>query len=87
MRFPGYPHPNLLAALGLGLDYPSEPDARARYRELAVFAGHGAVPRPAVDVLWTQAGLRSTDVGDLLATLADRALLTRRPAHRANRAA
>ena len=44
LRFPGYPHPSLLAALQLGLDY-LDPSDRQRYRELAVFAGRGAVPR------------------------------------------
>lgn len=78
LQFPGYPHPTLLAALRLGLDY-LEPDARVRYSELAVFAGHGAIPRAVVETLWEPAGLSPVDVGDLLAILGDRALLTRSP--------
>ncbi len=74
IRFPGYPHPSLLAALRLGLDY-LDPSARRRYRELAVFAGRGAVPRSAVEALWAPAGLSATDAGDLLARFDDRALL------------
>jgi len=78
LRFPGYPHPNLLAALQLGLDY-LDPADRERYRELAVFAGRGAVPRPAVEALWAPAGLSATDAGDLLARFGDRALLRHDP--------
>ena len=55
LRFPGYPHPSLLAALQLGLDY-LDPSDRQRYRELAVFAGRGAVPRSAVEALWAPVG-------------------------------
>src|SRR5262249_53670791 len=66
LRFPGYPHRSLLAALQLGLDY-LDPSDRQRYRELAVFAGRGAVPRPAVEALWAPAGVSAADVGDLLA--------------------
>ena len=78
LRFPGYPHPSLLAALQLGLDY-LDPSDRQRYRELAVFAGRGAVPRSAVEALWAPAGLSATDAGDLLARFGDRALLRRDP--------
>ena len=78
LRFPGYPHPSLLAALQLGLDY-LDPSDRQRYRELAVFAGRGAVPRSAVEALWAPAGVSATDAGDLLARFGDRALLRRDP--------
>ena len=78
LRFPGYPHPSLLAALQLGLDY-LDPSDRQRYRELAVFAGRRAVPRSAVEALWTPAGVSATDVGDLLARFGDRALLRHDP--------
>ena len=78
LRFPGYPHPSLLAALQLGLDY-LDPSDRRRYRELAVFAGRGAVPRSAVEALWAPAGVSATDAGDLLARFGDRALLRRDP--------
>ena len=78
LRIPGYPYPSLLAALQLGLDYLA-PSDRQRYRELAVFAGHGAVPRSAVEALWAPAGVSVTDAGDLLARFGDRALLRRDP--------
>ncbi len=65
LRFPGYPHPSLLAALQLSLDY-LESSARQRYRELAVFAGRGAVPRSAVEALWAPAGLSVTDAAALV---------------------
>ena len=78
LQFPGYPHPTLLAALQLGLDY-LEPSARQRYRELAVFAGRGAVPRSAVEALWAPAGLSATGAGDLLAKFGNLALLRRNP--------
>ena len=77
LRFPGYPHPSLLAALQLSLDY-LESSARQRYRELAVFAGRGAVPRSAVEALWAPAGVCHR-AGDLLARFVDRALLRRDP--------
>ena len=79
LRFPGYPHPSLLAALQLGVDY-LDASARQRYLELAVFAGRGAVPRSAVEALWAPAGLSATDAGDLLARFGDQALLRRDPA-------
>jgi len=78
LRFPGYPHPSLLAALQLGLESLDLSD-RLRYRELAVFAGRGTVPRSAVKALWTQTGLSPTDVGGLLARFGDRALLRHDP--------
>ena len=78
LQFPGYPHPSLLAALQLGLDY-LDPSARRRYGELAVFAGRGPVPRPAVEALWAPAGVSATDAGDLLAKFGNRALLRRDP--------
>ena len=78
LQFPGYPHPNLLAALQLGLDH-LDPSDRQRYLELAVFAGRGAVPRPTIEALWAPAGVSATDAGDLLARFGDRALLRRDP--------
>ena len=78
LRFPGYPYPSLLAALQLGLDY-LDPSDRRRYRELAVFAGRGAVPRPAIEALWSPVGVSAADAGDLLARFGDRALLRRDP--------
>jgi hypothetical protein len=78
MQFPGYPFPSLLAALQLSLDYLDARDRR-RYRELAVFAGRGAVPPSAVEALWAPAGLSASDARDLLDTFGDRALLRRDP--------
>jgi hypothetical protein len=76
VRFPGYPHPSLLAALQLGLDY-LDPSDRRRYRELAVFAGSGAVPRSAIEALWAPVGVSAADAGNLLARFGDRSLLRR----------
>ena len=78
LRFPGYPYPSLLAALQLGLDY-LDPSDRRRYRELAVFAGRGAIPRPTIEALWAPVGVSVADAGDLLARFGDRALLRRDP--------
>ena len=78
LRFPGYPHPSLLAAQQLGLDHLDLSD-RQRYRELAVFAGRGAVPRSAVEALWAPVGVSVTDAGDLLARFGELALLRRDP--------
>ena len=78
MQFPDYPFPSLLAAVGLSVDYLGPRDRR-RYRELAVFAGRGAVPPSAVEALWAPAGLSATDARNLLDTLGNRALLRRDP--------
>ena len=78
MQFPDYRFPSLLAALQLSLDY-LEPRDRRRYRELAVFAGRGAVPLSALEALWAPVGLSATDVRDLLDTFGNRALLRRDP--------
>ena len=71
----GFPHPSLVAALQLRLDYP-ERSGRRRYRELAAFAGRGALPHPA---LRASGGLSATDAGDLLARFSDRAVLRSDP--------
>ena len=78
LQFPGYPHPHLLAALQLSLDY-LDPSDRKRYLELAVFAGRGAVPRSAIEALWAPVGVSATDAGDLLARFSGRALLRHDP--------
>ena len=77
LDFPGYPYPSLLAALQLSLDY-LDPSDRQRYRELAVFAGRGPVPRPAIEALWAPFEV-SARAGDLLAKFSDRALLRHDP--------
>ncbi|WP_448612212.1 NB-ARC domain-containing protein [Geodermatophilus sp. URMC 60] len=76
--FPGYPHQTLLAALQLGLDCLG-PSERQRYRELAVFAGRGPVPRSVVEALWTPSGMSGAAISSLLTTLQERALLSRDP--------
>jgi ABC-type dipeptide/oligopeptide/nickel transport system ATPase component len=70
-RLPGYPHPNLLAALDVsvkdldavgqerGLEAP-----RDRYVDLVVFAEHGAVPEAALTALWSRAAVGEDVVGD-----------------------
>ena len=79
LRFPGYPHPTLLAALQLGLDYLAPAD-RQRYRELGVFAGRGPVPRSAVEALWAPADVSRDKAGNLLAKFDEEALLRCDPA-------
>src|SRR5262249_5317019 len=81
LGFPDYPHPALRAALQLGLDYLDSSD-RQRYRELAVFAGRGAVPRSAVEALWAPVGVSATGAGGLLDRFDSRALLRREPVGR-----
>jgi WD40 repeat protein len=71
-----YPHPNLLAAIELSIDDLPDQPTRQRYRELAVFAGQGAFPRAAVEALWAPTGPTGPRVGELLATLAGRSLLS-----------
>ncbi len=78
VQFPDYPYPTLLAALHLSLDHLPV-SVRERYRELAVFAGRGPVPRSALEALWTPRGLSAAAVGDLLVTFEDRAMLSRDP--------
>ncbi|MBV9170838.1 MAG: trypsin-like peptidase domain-containing protein, partial [Chloroflexi bacterium] len=83
-RLPGYPHPNLLAALDVGIvDLNSAgierglPDAMERYLDLAVFAGRGPVPASALAALWSPADVAASDVEDYVALFVDRSIIVR----------
>ena len=69
---PGYPHPNLGAAIQVSIDDLSETD-RSAYRQLAVFADRGPVARAAIDTLWASRPV--PQVTDLLVRLGRRALI------------
>jgi WD40 repeat protein len=70
---PEYPYPNLRAAIEAGIsDLPKT--LRQQYEHLAVFAGHSRFPRDAAEALWSE--LAKAEVGDLLADLTGRSLLT-----------
>ena len=71
---PAYQYRNLLAAIEAGISDLPEGDQQ-RYAQLAVFAGRGPFPREAAGVLW-RPELAEAEVGDLLAELAGRSLLT-----------
>src|ERR1019366_4772007 len=69
-----YPYRTLFAAIEAGItDLPQ--DDQRRYAQLAVFAGRGPFPRDAAQALW-QSELPDAEVGDLLADLTGRSLLT-----------
>ncbi len=71
---PAYQYRSLLAAIEAGIsDLPE--DDQQRYAQLAVFAGRGPFPREAAGALW-RPELAEAEVGDLLAELAGRSLLT-----------
>ncbi|WP_165634737.1 NB-ARC domain-containing protein [Thermostaphylospora chromogena] len=71
---PEYPYRSLLAAIEASLTSLSEED-QDRYARLAVFAGRGPFSRAAAERLWGPE-LSSAEVGDLLADLMNRSLLT-----------
>ena len=82
-RLPGYPHPNLLVALDVGIEdldaAGQERGLRAageRYVELAVFAGRGAVPPSALAALWRNAAVNEFEVEDYADFFVDRSLAT-----------
>ena len=71
---PAYRYRSLLAAIEAGIsDLPEA--GQQRYAQLAVFAGRGPFPREAAGALW-RPELAEAEVGDLLAELAGRSLLT-----------
>jgi NB-ARC domain/WD domain, G-beta repeat/APAF-1 helical domain len=71
---PAYPYRTLFAAIEAGItDLPE--DSQRGYAQLAVFAGRGPFPRAAARALW-QPELPDAEVGDLLAELTGRSLLT-----------
>jgi WD40 repeat protein len=71
---PAYPYQNLRAAIEAGISDLTE-TAQHQYEQLAVFAGRGPFPREAAGALW-RPDLTEAEVGDLLADLASRSLLT-----------
>ena len=71
---PKYQCRNLLAAIGAGISDLPEADQQ-RYAQLAVFAGRGPFLREAAGALW-RPELAEAEVGDLLAELTSRSLLT-----------
>jgi hypothetical protein len=71
---PAYQYRNLLAAIEAGISDLPKGDQQ-RYEHLAVFAGRGPFPREAAGILWWPE-LAEAEVGDLLAELAGRSLLT-----------
>jgi hypothetical protein len=71
---PAYPYRTLYAAIEAGISDLPHSD-QERYTQLAVFAGRGPFPRAAAAALW-QPGLADAEVGDLLAELTGRSLLT-----------
>ena len=71
---PAYPYRTLFAAIEAGIgDLPEA--SQERYAQLAVFSGRGPFPRDAARALW-QPELPGAEVGDLLAELTGRSLLT-----------
>jgi WD40 repeat protein len=71
---PEYQYRSLRAAIEAGISDLSHADQR-RYEQLAVFTGRNSFPREAAEALW-QPELTAADVGDLLAELTGRSLLT-----------
>jgi APAF-1 helical domain len=69
-----YQHASVLSSIAVSIDDLQE-FARARYRELAIFARRNYVPPCTVDALWSQAGLTSELTDSLLGTLVDRSLV------------
>ena len=70
---PEYRYRNLLAAIEAGISIARA--AQHQYARLAVFAGRGTFPREAAGALW-RPELADAEVGDLLAELVGRSLLT-----------
>ncbi len=72
-QFPGYPHPNLLAALQVSVD-TLDPRIRECYLDLAVFPEDTPVPEAALRVLWDLDEYQTQDTVD---ELVDRSLAQR----------
>jgi hypothetical protein len=75
-KFPDYPYPTLLRALEVSVE-DLEPEQRARYLELAVFARQGPIPEAAVHRMWAAQGLDQLESQELIALLVDRSLVQR----------
>ncbi|EIV92734.1 serine/threonine protein kinase [Frankia sp. QA3] len=74
-RFAGYPHPDLLRALDASVGTLSAA-SRDRFRDLAVFEGHGRVPIVVVARWWrSTAGMDDLDTEDLIILLGGRSLV------------
>ncbi|RMF29395.1 MAG: hypothetical protein D6759_13920, partial [Chloroflexi bacterium] len=71
--FPGYPYPNLLAALEVSVEALGEA-ARARYHDLAVFPEEEPIPLEALALFWEPLGLDEDDVWDLAEEFVNRSL-------------
>jgi len=71
--FPGYPYPNLLAALEVSVEALGEAD-RVRYHDLAVFPEEEPIPLAALETLWAPLGLDEDDVWDLAEEFISRSL-------------
>lgn len=74
--FPGYEHPNLLAALAVSVEALPQ-TARERYLDLAVFPEEAAIPLSILRAFWAPLGLGEEDIDDLATTLVDRSLARR----------
>ncbi len=73
-----YKYAGVLSSITVSID-DLDPGDRDRYRELAVFAGRGAVPPAAVSALWEWQEWDRADSEILLARLSGRSLLQRDP--------
>lgn len=73
-----YQYAGVLSSITVSIN-DLDPGERDRYRELAVFAGRGAVPPAAVSTPWEPQERDQFDCGALLARLSDRSLVQRDP--------
>lgn len=78
-QFPHYAYPDLLRAIQVSVE-ELEPEAQARYRELAVYPEDTPIPEASLRVYWAPAGLARYDVEDLVDLLVDRSLARREAA-------
>jgi hypothetical protein len=84
-RFPGYPHPTLLAALDVSVQALSDTQAQ-RFRKLAVFKGLGAIPQTVIVDLWQTTGsVDGLEAEDLIDQFARNCLVQVDPCSRAVR--
>ncbi|WP_157910431.1 NB-ARC domain-containing protein [Pseudofrankia sp. BMG5.36] len=83
VRFPDYPEASLLVAMDTTARLLSTPTA-ARFRELAVFKGHGPVPVSVIAALWAaSAGVETTQARQTLRELANVSFIQINPRSRA----
>jgi WD40 repeat protein len=74
--FPDYPHPNLLKALAVSVDY-LKPALRQRYLDFALFPEDTPIPESVLQTLWEPEGLDEYDTQDAIDELANLSLLRR----------